>query len=73
MTKDKFLEELRLKLKGLPKDDLEDRIAFYSEMIDDRMEEGLSEGEALKEIGTSDEVAAKVIEKLPSLKSSRKK
>ena len=73
MTKDKFLEELRLKLKGLPKDDLEDRIAFYSEMIDDRMEEGLSEGEALKEIGTSDEVAAKVIEKTPLTKIIKEK
>jgi len=72
MTKDK-LEELRLKLKGLPKDDLEDRIAFYSEMIDDRMEEGLSEGEALKEIGTSDEVAAKVIEKTPLTKIIKEK
>ncbi|MGI6787263.1 MAG: DUF1700 domain-containing protein [Acholeplasmataceae bacterium] len=65
MTKEKFLSELRLKLKGLPKEDIEDRISFYSEMIDDRMEEGLSEEDAINEIGTSDAVAAKVIEATP--------
>lgn len=65
MTKEMFLQELRLKLKGLPKDDIEDRVSFYSEMIDDRVEEGLSEEEAIKEIGTSDEIASKVIEATP--------
>ena len=42
MTKKEFLSALREKMAGLPKDDVDDRIAFYSEMIDDRMEEGLS-------------------------------
>jgi|BioPla2DNA2_1021312.scaffolds.fasta_scaffold14179_4 uncharacterized membrane protein len=62
MTKEKFLEELQVKLKGLPKEDIDDRVSFYSEMIDDRIEDGLSEEEAIREIGTSDEIASKVIE-----------
>lgn len=62
MRKEQFIEELRIKLKGLPKEDIEDRLSFYAEMIDDRVEEGLSEEEAIQEIGTSDEIASKVIE-----------
>ena len=38
--------------------DLEERLTFYSEMIDDRMEDGMSEAEAVAAIG---EVEEKVI------------
>ena len=48
MTKLKFLFELRDRLEGLPYDEVEERLNFYSEMIEDRMEEGLSEEEAAK-------------------------
>ena len=34
MNKDQFLEELRKKLSGLPQEDIDERVAFYSEMID---------------------------------------
>ena len=46
MNKEKFLDALRRRLSGLPQEDIDERIAFYEEMIDDRMEEGLSEEEA---------------------------
>ena len=39
MTKQEFLAELRRGLSGLPQNDIEERLNFYSEMIDDRMEE----------------------------------
>ena len=39
-----FLDELRKGLSGLPEEDIQERLSFYSEMIDDGMEEGLSEG-----------------------------
>ena len=42
MSKQAFLARLRKELSGLPKDDIEERLAFYEEMIDDRTEEGLS-------------------------------
>ena len=45
MKKQEFLNELRKQLAGLPKDDLDNRINFYEEMINDRMDEGLSEEE----------------------------
>lgn len=39
MTKLQFLMALHEKLSGLPRE--EERLSFYSEMIEDRMEEGL--------------------------------
>ena len=37
MSKQEFLSRLRQALSGLPEDDVAERIAFYSESIDDRM------------------------------------
>jgi len=47
MTKLDFIAELRTRLKGLPEREVEDRLAFYGEMIDDRVEDGCSEEEAV--------------------------
>lgn len=68
MSKQEFLAELRKALSGLPQGDVEDRLTFYSEMIDDRMEEGLAEGDAVSEIGTVDEVAAQIVGEIPLTK-----
>lgn len=56
MNKQEFLMRLREGLSGLPENDIEERLIFYSEMIDDRKEEGLSEEEAVREIGNIDEI-----------------
>lgn len=56
MNKNEFLTELRNRLKGLPKQDIEDRISFYSEAIDDRMDEGKSEIEAVNDMGDIDDI-----------------
>ena len=68
MTKQMFLASLREGLQGLPPADVEERIAFYDEMIDDRMEEGLTEEEALAEIGTVESVIAQIAEETPLAK-----
>lgn len=60
MTKIEFLTELRKNLCGLPQDEIEDRINFYEEMINDRIDEGKTEEEAVADIGTTDE-AVRVI------------
>ena len=60
MTKKEFLDELRDRLSGLPKDDLENRLSFYEESINDRMDDGKSEEEAIKELGTIDEIVTQV-------------
>ena len=61
MRKQEFLARLRRCLAGLPQGDIEERVCFYSEMIDDRMEEGYSEEDAIHQIGSVDEVAAQIV------------
>ena len=58
MTKQKFLDKLRAKLKGLPKREVEETLSFYSEMIDDRIEDGCSEEDAVLAVGDVDKIAA---------------
>jgi uncharacterized membrane protein len=65
MRKEEFLKALKKKLSGLPKQEAEERIGFYAEMIDDRMEEGLSEEDAVAQIGSVDAIASQIIEDIP--------
>lgn len=60
MTKIAFLLSLNDKLSQFPQNDVQERLSFYSEMIEDRMEEGLSEDDAVAEIGSIDEIAAQI-------------
>lgn len=65
MNKQEFLGALKKRLSGLPKDEIEERLAFYGEMIDDRTEDGRTEEEAVAEIGGADEIAAQIIADIP--------
>ena len=51
MKKQEFLSLLKKKLSSLPKGEIEERISFYGEMIDDRIEDGMSEAEAVRDVG----------------------
>ena len=73
MTKLEFLESLEKGLSGLPKNDIDERIAFYSEIIDDRIEEGLSEEDAVSKIGKIDEVISQIIADTPINKLVKEK
>ena len=53
----------------MPREDAEERLNFYSEMIDDRMEEGLTEEEAVAAAGDLDEIAAD----MPPVKIAKEK
>lgn len=61
MTKQELLAGLREKLSALPSEDIEERLNFYSEIIDDRVEEGLSEEDAVLAVGESDKIAAQIL------------
>ena len=50
MNKQQFLEALSKELADLSKKERKERLAFYSEMIDDRMEEGMTEEEAVASV-----------------------
>ena len=65
MNKQAFLDRLRDGLSGLPREDVEERLTFYGEMIDDRTEDGLSEEEAVAEIGSVDAIVSQLMEETP--------
>lgn len=65
MKRDEFLLLLKNRLSGLPREDIEERLAFYREMIDDRMEEGLSEEAAVSQIGNVEEISSQIIAETP--------
>lgn len=65
MSKQEFLAALREGLSGLPQNDIEERLTFYSEMIDDRVEDGLTEEDAVSEMGTVDDVVSQIVAEIP--------
>ena len=73
MTKLQFILLLHEKLSGLPQDDIEERVSFYTEIIEDRMEDGLSEEEAVAAIGTIDSIATQILEEIPLTKIVKEK
>ena len=73
MRKQEFLDELKNGLNGLPQEDIAERLSFYGEMIDDRMEEGLTEENAVAAIGTVDDVVNEILAETPLSKIVREK
>lgn len=73
MYKEVFLSKLESGLSGLPRDDISERLTFYGEMIDDRIEDGLSEADAVAEIGSVDSVIEQILADTPLKKLVRKR
>ena len=65
MNKTEFIFELGKRLEGLPKEDIIEKLSFYSEMIDDRIEDGASEEEAIAGLGSPEKVAEEIIADYP--------
>ena len=65
MKKEQFLNDLGLRLACLPYADRRRSLDYYREMIDDRMEDGLSEEEAVQKIGTPAMAATQIMQDLP--------
>lgn len=73
MNKQEFLTSLRARLSGLPLREVEDRLSFYSEMIDDRVEEGRTEDEAVSDIGSVESVASQIVSDIPLSKLAKER
>ena len=73
MTKRNFLAALQKQLTDLPNEEVEERLAFYSEMIDDRIEEGSTEEAAVAGVGSVDAIAAQILAELPRTKQKKAK
>lgn len=67
MTKHEFENGLRerLKTRGLSDTEITKSIDFYLEMIDDRVEEGMSEEEAVAALGDIDDIARQILYDAP--------
>ena len=65
MRKQEFIDALRERLRGLPTQDAEERVGFYAEMIDDRIEDGLTEEEAVADVGEIDAIVSQILSEIP--------
>ena len=68
MDKNTFLSQLQKRLRGLPEQERQQTLEYYREMIEDRLEEGLSEEDAVADIGTVEEIAQPLLPKMPRRK-----
>ncbi len=69
MNKKEFLNELEKRLNGLPKADIDEKIEFFSEMIDDKCTDGnISEDEAVASLGSIDEIVSDIVKDTSLLK-----
>ncbi|MBR4635121.1 MAG: DUF1700 domain-containing protein [Clostridia bacterium] len=73
MNKQEFISQLEKALAGLPQDDVLERLSFYGELIDDRVEDGLSEEDAVAEAGPVDELAKQILADIPLQKLVRER
>ncbi len=72
MTKLEFVLALHEKLAPLPLEETEERLNFYTEMIEDRIEEGLSEEQAVAAVGSVEEIASQIAREIPVSKAKEK-
>lgn len=61
MTKMEFTDQLRRRLAKLPDYEISKTIAFYTESIDDRMEDGMSEADAVASVGDVDKIVSEIL------------
>ena len=65
MTKQEFTLQLSNGLNGLSEEDTRKSVDYYSEMIDDRMEDGMSEEEAVAALGSIEDIRSRILEDVP--------
>ncbi len=68
MTKAEFLNALKERLEGLPQDELRKSLDFYGEMLDDRIEDGMAETEAVASLGSMEEIVGQILAEIPLAK-----
>lgn len=65
MNKGEYLDEIREKLMGLSEQDIDKALEFYKEALADRMDDGLTEEQAINAVGSADEVAEQILMDTP--------
>ena len=65
MNKSAFLAALSEHLSALPQSEIEKTLSYYDEIINDRMEEGMSEEEAVNGLEPPDVIAGRILQETP--------
>lgn len=73
MKKTDFLVALTVKLKGFPEEDVKKSLEFYGEMIDERIEDGMPEEEAVAAVGSVDEIVSQITANTPMVQLLKQK
>ena len=73
MTKKEFEAALRGRLSGLPEDELQKSLEYCAEMIDERMESGMAEEEAVAALGPVENMVSEILTATPLPKLLKKK
>lgn len=73
MNKTEFLSALESRLHSLPKEDIKKSLDYYSEIIDDHIEDGISEDGAVMAVGSIDEIASQIFMETPLTKLVKEK
>lgn len=63
--KDLFLSKLKKGLEGFEEEDIQKFVDFYAEMIDDRIEEGKTEEDAVADLGDVNEIIEQIQMEMP--------
>lgn len=69
VNKNDFLTRLRTNLSSLSPEEVKKTIDYYSEIIDDAVEDGMSEDEITSKLGLPEEIAKKTIGEAPIAKT----
>lgn len=75
MNKRQFLAALQEQLNGLPQGDIEKSLDYYKEMLEDRIEEGMAEEDAVNAMGPLGEIVSQILMEtsLPKLVKAKAK
>ena len=73
MNKSEFIEQLTNSLNGLAEEDIKKSVDYYSEMIDDRIEDGIPEEEAVSGLGSLESIVNQILTDTPITKIVKEK
>ena len=65
MTKEVFLKSLDSRLRRLPPEELHRQISYYEELLDDMIEDGIEEEQAVARLGEIDDIVDEILKDIP--------
>ena len=68
MKKNEFIRELKYRLSGYPRDVVVNAVNYYTECIEDAVEDGRDEEEAVAALGSMDEIVRNTLRDVPLTK-----